>query len=169
MITYLLTDFDGVIAPIASSPHEKAWPERESRELMESHGATHSFYVYPEMLKRLTVLFKKNTVMPFWLSTWKGETAALNTMLGFNLEEAGEPEFPHPDFSWKEQMVISAYEEGVHLIWIEDEPSPSMLQWIEQESDPKRILCIIPNSYWGMTPDDMEKIEAFIHEVDKIR
>lgn len=161
MTTYLLTDFDGVFAPIAQSPHEQAWPERESRETIESHGAPHSFFVYPEMIKRMSKVFDKPNVEGFWLTTWRGETDSLNKMLGLDLPEAGTPAFTQSGFSWKEQMVLDAYNQGARIVWIEDEPTVTMLQWIEKESDPARILCIIPVSYCGVTPEDMSRIEAF--------
>lgn len=158
---FLLSDFDGVFAPIAQMPHENPWPVREFRTMVESNGALHSFYVYPEMIRRMKALVHVEAVNPFWLTTWKDETDAINKMLGLHWEEAGEPDFVSSGFSWKEQLVIDAHERGASMVWLEDEPTEAMLSWVLETADPSRLLHINPVSHIGITPQDMDLIERF--------
>lgn len=162
MTVFLLSDFDGVIAPIAQMPTEIPWSLRETRQMSESHGAPHSFYIYPELLSRLKALETLGLVDPFWLTTWKGETDALNKMTGLDWPEAGVPDFITSGFSWKEQMVIDAYKTGVPIVWLEDEPTDAMHRWVLNVSDMDRLLFIQPYSHQGINPQQMESIEQFV-------
>lgn len=176
--TFILTDYDGVFAPIAQMEGEQVWPEREIREMKESHGATHSFYVYPEMLRRFRSLLEMENVEAYWLTTWRGETSALNSMLGLDLEEAGtvEDSSYHLETDWKFAMARRAYESGMKIVWFEDEVSQEAWEYLRKEKATKegtglleitnpqtggRLLIVHPVSHEGVSPEHMDAVEIF--------
>lgn len=174
MTNYIFTDYDGVYAPIAQMPGEQVWDKRDVFEMEESHGATHSYYIYPEMVRRINTLSTWKDTSVQWLTTWRDEIEAINQMLGVSYMNA---EMTLRDLSsrfsddFKFRAILNAANLGNRVVWCEDEISEdAVLHFGIDKSLPVSeisygngsILVIAPNSHEGMTPDQMDAIEEYV-------
>lgn len=162
MEVFILTAIDGTFSPISQMPFEREWDDMKSVGVARTDGSAKYLNYSPSMVENFKILLNYPHVTGYWLSNWRGETHGVNQVMGLDLEEAGEPEFEMGGFSWKEDVVRRAYESGMAIIWIDNDPGESMVSWMERDTIDARFLHINTNASHGITPSHLVQMEEFI-------
>jgi len=154
-----LLDVDGVVN--ALDPGQHAWPDFTT---FRARGFTIRYS--PSLLARVAALHAQGRVEVRWLTTW-WETANQHLGEAFGLPELvvanTEQEFSARGQWWKLPVAQRLRAEtGRRLVWTDDDLThvDDAVDWVRAQGD--EVLAISPNTYVGLTPADLDTIEAWV-------
>jgi hypothetical protein len=122
----------------------------------------------PASTARIARLHAAGVVEARWCTTWCGypdQLAELGAVLGLHLEPAFRDRPQH--LTWGDLKVTAALAvlaEGRRLAWVDDDEVSAgrdLFPALAAAEKAGRALLIQPKSRYGLTPADMETIEAF--------
>ncbi len=154
-----LVDVDGVLNALALDP-----APGHRRFVANGFDITYN----PAITERILALHKSGLVEVRWLTTWE-ETANLHLTGEFGwpaLALAGErvPMLPERGW-WKAPLAQAVYDAGHRVVWTDDDLAYCVQQgevdWA-LAADPDRLLAISPDPVFGLTPQTLDEIEAWL-------
>lgn len=174
-----LLDVDGVLNAVVGYRKEypATWRNWEQQVL---GGFTITWS--PDLMERINKLLADDLVEIRWLTTWREEANAhLITPFGLtemavcpdedlgrcqlNLDDEWSPhEGKLSSYTWwKFPAARFQHLEGRPLIWTDDDLQfePNATKWVAEVDN---VLAISPDTAVGLTPGDLDRIEAFCKE-----
>lgn len=154
-----LMDVDGVLNAVADAD-PPTW-DRWAVEVAEGYSIRFS----PELLDRVSRLVDAREVEVRWLTTWWDRIPALpfRSWHGYPVacteEDLAASRFG--DSWWKLAVAQRLHEPGRRLVWTDDDIAldPSALEWAAAHPE---VLAISPEPGVGLTPADVDRVEAFL-------
>lgn len=119
----------------------------------------------PPLIPRLLALYESGAAEIRWATTWAGDTADLERLLGL-------PAFPAAfDATGQHWTKVSQFKrraaahvqdvEGRRLIWVDDNEVPHHWELAHAAMSDERTLLVRPKEALGLLPTDMDRIEQF--------
>lgn len=158
----LLLDVDGVLNAVGTEPPEGVWPRWERTE-PGGFGIIWS----PDVIDRLFAL--RDRVEVRWLTTHWSRIADLPfpaEALGWPVanSEADYRRDVGPLGWWKWPVARrTVEEEGRRVVWVDDDlrfDRPART-WVA-EQDPRTVLGVSPDTTVGLTPEQLDAVEAWL-------
>lgn len=158
----LLLDVDGVLNAL-----EPAWDETSKTRV---GGLTIRWA--PAPTGRLADMHHAGLVEAQWCTTWCGYPnllAELGVTLGLHIEPAFRDRPQH--LTWgdlKVKAALSVLAERRRLVWADDsevDAGRDLFPALAEAETDGRALLLQPGSRYGLTPADMDAIEAFVGAV----
>jgi hypothetical protein len=153
-----LLDVDGVVN--ALDPGVTAWPDFRT---FRARGFVIRFS--PTLLGRIADLHSAGRVEVQWLTTW-WDSANAYLAEEFGLPELGvantEEEFAFRGGWWKLPVAQRLAAAGRRLVWTDDDLDhvDDATAWVREQHG--RVLALSPNTYVGLTPEDLAAVEAWL-------
>lgn len=161
----IITDFDGIINPMAQMPFERQFPDMVESFFIDSDGyhvpvtysqTVHDFY--HEMVKQVEVQ---------WLTSWVHDTAVFPQYLGLpEIPWIPDPWTPKDGQSvWWKLLAMKKVSVGRRVLWLDDEfhidPDGDIQRFLAAN---KNITTIEPETSKGLSPVHLQQIRDFIAE-----
>ncbi len=157
-----LLDVDGVL-----NAHKPGWGAAPTKRPVWSSHVRREFTVYyaPALMQRIRSLHRGGQVEIRWCTTWCGDTATLEK--AFVLPEFGTAWTDYCNgyeaANAKKDAARAVLAEGRRLIWTDDTEVPLESWDLHRElSDGGQALLIRPDERYGLQPEHLDAIEAFI-------
>ncbi|MFI5915270.1 HAD domain-containing protein [Dactylosporangium sp. NPDC051541] len=149
-----LLDVDGVI-----NVKRPAWGEAPFHDRAYALGAEWKLRWAPGLLARIRRLHREGLAEVRWCSTWCAWPGELERVFKVRFDRAfGEV----PDYSVaKLAAALAVMEGGRRLVWTDDVEVPLTGLLFESMTLDDRALLIRPDDRRGLTPADLDAIEAF--------
>lgn len=165
-----LLDVDGVVN--AAAPRWGAPPRRASAI---HTGETFRMSWAPELVDALGGLHRAGRVELRWATTWVDESRQLERLFGLpELATAFAGLGPSPAVKTPALKIAAALlvleQERRPLIWTDDDAIPArgpLRQAIESAGPP--TLLIAPDPRYGLQPEDLAAVTAFLADLDPAR
>ena len=157
-----LVDVDGVINTFRPS-----W----GADLTRANVAGLPIRYAPALIDRIRDLHQTGLVDIRWSTTWCGlptQLAALNDLFGFTFPAAfGNRPMSKTWGDMKLDAALDVLAAGRRLVWADDEEAAAarrLCPAIAAAEADGRALLVAPESEYGLQPDDIDRIEAFLKE-----
>lgn len=160
----IITDFDGIINPMAQMPFERQFPDMVESFFIE-HDGGHVAVTYSQTVHDFYHELAALPVEVRWLTSWCRDTTVFPHYLGL-------PDFPWIDDPWEPKDGLSVWWKllamkqiapGRRVLWLDDEirvdPDGSIQQFIEDHGN---ITTIVPETSKGLSPAHLDQIRAFV-------
>jgi hypothetical protein len=163
-----LLDFDGVLNVPTGKPRWHAAPRKVV--VAPGNGGQYTLRWAPALADRVSAVHRTGLAEVRWCSTWVGYTGLLERVLGlahfedaYLRPEAWQPLNPHPRL--KLDSALAEIDAGRPVIWTDDDAIPPYMLAEADAWLAFGVLLIAPQPNRGLTPEDMDRIEAFARSV----
>lgn len=159
----IITDFDGIINPMAQMPFERQWPDMTESFFIESAGQRNNVSYSQTVVDFYHEIVQQAEVI--WLTSWVHDTEVFPQYLGLpQMPWIDDPWTPKdgPTVWWK-LLAMKQVAQGRDVLWMDDEiprdPESEEQQFIREHGN---ITVIIPETSKGLTPAHLQQIRDFI-------
>ncbi len=158
MKTVWLLDVDGVL-----NANRPAWKETPKSGEAFAGGMSFRIRWAPSLASRIRALHRAGTVEITWCTTWCAYADQIEQLLGLpELARAFTADINGEEASLaKAAAALRVVEQGHRLIWTDDLEVPRSGDLHRALTKDRRSLLIRPFERRGLTPEHMDRIEAF--------
>ena len=151
-----LLDVDGVL-----NVDRPPWHEPPHQGYAYYNGKEYKIRWSPSLAQRVRTIIAAKTATVMWSTTWCIAAEQIERLLHFpQLHRVfGTVKVTNEDKLWIADTLAKS---GCRVIWTDDTAIPDAGDAYDRLSSNNRVLMIRPDDRRGLTPDDMDRIEAFI-------
>jgi hypothetical protein len=157
-----LLDVDGVL-----NAHKPGWGAAPTKHDVWSSVMSRSFTIRfaPSLLRRIREIHRAGRVEIRWCTTWCGDTAALEKALALPAFAQCWTEYRNGRAGSEAKLAAAraVLAEGRRLVWTDDNEVPPESWPLHAElARDGRALLIRPDERYGLQPDHLDAIEAYV-------
>ncbi|MCM0677649.1 hypothetical protein NCC78_23600 [Micromonospora phytophila] len=163
-----LLDVDGVI-----NANRPGWggPPRKSQVWSDTDRVPYVVRWAPALIDRIRLLHESGMVDVRWCTTWCPDAHRLEYLwrLPPLARAISADPMPRGPACWPLKLAAAraALAEGRRLVWTDDDALPAPGRLRDELTASGQALLIAPKSNRGLQPEDLDRIESFIGELQR--